>query len=235
MEFDRNIPQDSYEESELLKRRMIFLASPIVVTMLVLVAWYLVVGAANDGMPATEGQKQDFLSLIRRQERTFFEGWVTGDLSEFPAVYYNDPHDKPNGHRQDLVKTYRDEIDAILADTDSGPVGGRSGELAAQMADVLWRRQSDVQWQAAVATATAEGRNPTLSDMPDGNPPATTPQQSDWVEQPIFIVYAMIQGETHASVIYVLGDGDPTPQYHLDLTNVNGTWYVSKDWVTGNP
>jgi len=197
--------------------------------------WYAFAGKTEPGTPASAAQQQAFLSLIRQQERTFFVGWVTGDLSGFQAVYYNDPKYRPSGRFQDLIKANRDEIDAVLVSTHSGPVGARIGELAARMADVLSRRGSDVQWQAAVATATAEGRIPTLSDMPDGEPPAMTPQLSDWIEKQFFIKHATIQGETHASVIYVLDSPDSTLLFHLDLTNVGGQWYISKDWTTGNP
>ena len=110
----------------------------------------------------------------------------------------------------------------MLAGTEAGPVGARSGELAAKMSDILWRRNSDAEWQAAVATATAEGRPPRLSDMPDAEPPATTPQLSDWVEQPIFITHATVQRGNHASVVYVLSDPGSPLFFHLTLTNVNG-------------
>jgi hypothetical protein len=104
------------------------------------------------------------------------------------------------------------------------------------MAEILFRRGSSAAWATAVARATAEGRNPTLSDMPDGLPPSMPVQTSDWVEKDkIFIKHAVIRGENHASFVYVFDNPDSSLFYHMDVTRVDGRWYISKDWTTGNP
>ena len=72
--------------------------------------------------------------------RFFFEGWLTGDLSRFPEVCYNDPQNPPNNRFQGLIDGHRDELDAVLSKSPTGPIGARTGELAARMADTLWRK-----------------------------------------------------------------------------------------------
>lgn len=174
------------------------------------------------------------MSLIQRYDRIFFEGWVTGDLSQFPTLFYNDPQYPPNSTRQDLVNAHRAEIDSILVKNPSGPVGSRTGELASEMADVISRRTSDAAWKAAQAKARAEGRNPSPNDMPDGRPPVMTPQESDFVHNTFYITDAEIHGDVHAKVTYVIGDPNSTLFFNWELTKVNGQWYISKYWTSGN-
>ena len=219
-------------------RRRLLLSSQFVAVLIMVMALYSVVGAFS---PATEltvrasaEQQQEFLSLVHANERVFFDAWLTGDLSKFPEVYYNDPEYPPNDLHRALIKDNRAEIDATLSQARNGPIGAQTGELSAQMAEILWRRGSSAAWDVAVARATAEGRAPTLSDMPDGNPPVMPVQPSDWVEHQFFIKAAVIRGGNHASLVYVLDEADSTVLYHIDATNVDGRWYISKNWTTGH-
>ena len=65
----------------MLKKHTVLIGSPLIAAILVFAIWYIFVGVSDPGEPATAEQQQEFLLLIRKQERTFFEGWVTGDLS----------------------------------------------------------------------------------------------------------------------------------------------------------
>ena len=222
----------------MFSKRRVLIGSPIAFIAIVAIAWYIIVGAASPNAepitPATAEQKQEFLSLIQKYDRTFFEGWVTGDLSQFPTVFYNDPRYPPDSIHQDWVDAHRADIDVILAKDPSGPVGSSTGELASEMADVISRRGSDAAWNAAQTKARAEGRNPTLKDMPNGQPPVMTPQESDFVQNTFYITDAEIQGGVHAKVSYVIGDPDSPLFFNLELTKVNDQWYISKYWTTGN-
>jgi hypothetical protein len=205
--------------------------------VLAMAASIVLAGASGSdpGIPASAEQEQAFTSLIQRYRWVFFDGWVSGDLSQFPSVFCNDLAYPPNAFFRSLIADHRDEIDADLDATNSGPVGAPTGELAAQMADVITRRESQAQWSAAVATATAEGRAPTLQDMPDGQPPAYTPSGNEWMEKTIFTKEATIHGSNHATVVYVYDSPSSHLYFHLHLTKVAGAWYISDSWTTGNP
>ena len=220
-------------------KRNALLGSPIAIVAIVAIMWYMLAGASSPNAepttPATSEQKQAFMTLIQQYDRTFFEGWVTGDLSQFPTVFYNDPQYPPDPTYQKLVDAHRTDIDAILGKEPTGPVGSSTGELSSEMADVISRRASNAAWEVAQTTARAAGRNPTLKDMPNGEPPILTPQESDFVQNTFYITDAEIQGDTHAAVAYVIGDPNETLFYHFELTDVDGKWYISKYWMTGNP
>jgi hypothetical protein len=220
-------------------KRRILLSSPLVAVLIGATIWYAFAAASSPAaeptVAATAEQQQAFLSLVQLKRRVFFEGWLTGDLSKFPEVYYNDSQYPPNDHDQGLINDHRIEIDALFAESPTGPIGAPTGELSTNMAEVLWRRGSSAAWEAAEAKAKAEGRAPTLKDMPDGQPPVMPVQPSDWVEKQIFIKDAVVTGGDHASFIYLLDTPTSPLFYHIDATNVNGHWYISKDWTTGNP
>lgn len=214
------------------------LANPIM-----LVALFAVGGAfAGDGpvtpdsaagTPATQAQRQEFVVLIQRYRRVFFDGWVAGDLSAFPTVFYNDPVEDLSPHLREMIRVHRATVDAVLARATSGPVGARDGLLAAEMGEVLERRASDAEWQAAEAAAGAQGRTATLADVASGQPPIMTPRPSDWIEKQIFITGARVRGD-RASVTYVVDRGSSL-FFHLHLKQVGGQWYLTNGWVTGNP
>ncbi len=180
------------------------LAAAIIMALLAL-AFMNGSNAPDPGLPASPEQRHVFLTLIQQYQRVFFDGWMTGDLSNFPAVFYNDPAYPPNSLVKQLILRHREEIDADIASATAGPVGARTGELAAQMADVITRRQSSAFGASA------------------------------WIEKTIFIENATLQGERHATVVYVVDSPDSTLLFHLHLTNVDGTWYISDMWTTGNP
>jgi hypothetical protein len=220
-------------------KRQVLLSSRFIVVLIVVLALYAIVGAFSPAteltVPATGEQQQEFLTLVKTNDRVFFDAWATGDLSKLPEVYYNDPEYPSNDRQRDLINDNQAEIDAILALSRNGPIVAKTGELSAQMAEILWRRGSSAAWATAVARATAEGRAPTLSDMPDGQPPVMPVQPSDWVEKQIFIKDAVIRGGDHASFVYALDDADSPLLFHIVATNVDGRWYISKDWTTGHP
>lgn len=223
----------------MLTKRRVLLSGQFVAVLIVVMALYAVADAFSPAteltVPATIEQQQAFLALVQAQDRVFFDAWLTGDLSKFPEVYYNDPEYPPNNRYRDLINDHRAEIDAVLTQARNGPIGTQTGELSAQIAEILWRTGSSAAWEMAVARATAEGRAPTLSEMPDGQPPVMPVQPSDWVKNQFFIKDAVIRGEDHASFVYVIGDADSTLLCHIDAANVGGRWYISKDWTTGNP
>lgn len=219
-------------------KRQIRLSSQLVAVLIVVMTLYALVGAFSPAteptVRATSEQQQAFLALVQTKERVFFDAWLTGDLTKFPEVYYNDPEYPPNNRYRNLINGNQGEIDAILAQSHNGPIGAHTGELSAQIAEILWRRGSSAAWETAVARATAEGRSPTLSDMPDDNPPVMPVQPSDWVEHQFFIKDAVVRGGNHASFVSVLDEADSTVIYHIDATDVDGRWYISKDWTTGH-
>src|SRR6185437_2637705 len=170
----------------MVSKRRVLLCGQFVVVLIVVMALYAVAGAFSPAteltLPATVEQQHAFLALVQAQDRVFFDAWMTGDLSKLPEEYYNDPEYPPNNRYHDLISDHRAEIDAVLTQARNGPIGAETGELSAQMAEILWRRESSAAWETAVARATAEDRAPTLSDMPDGQPPVMPVQPSDWVE-----------------------------------------------------
>lgn len=167
-------------------KRMILFSSPLAVALIIGTLWYALAGASSPNaatpipaVPATDAQRQAFGSLVQNYRRTFFDGWLTGDLTKFPAVFYNDAASPPDARLQSLINQNRNQIDTALSNSRSGPVGATTGELAARMADVMWRRQSAAEWQTVQATAAAQGRAPTLKDMPGGQQPVVPVQASD--------------------------------------------------------
>ncbi|HET7034127.1 MAG TPA: hypothetical protein VFI42_00445 [Thermomicrobiaceae bacterium] len=206
--------------------------SRIILAALVAIGGVILVGAdraapggAAGGRPATEVEQQQVVTLIHRYERVFFDGWVSGDLSAFPTVFYNDADEHLSPHWRSVMAAHQPEVTAILRQSHTGPIGASDGLLSAEMSDVLARRASDARWQEAEAT---------LADVPGGQPPVITPRPGDWVDKQIFITEAVVFGD-RTIVTYVLDSPDSTLRFHLHLLQVGGQWYLTNYGVTGSP
>lgn len=220
------------------RKHYMLVGGPIAVGLITVVAILVLteaVGPANStptATPATAQQRQEFSDLIQRYWQVFFHGWTTGDLSQFPTVFFNDPSEHFNTHTQQELTRQGGTVATILAKRSLRPGEGRTGMLSAQMADVLDRRQSVQLWDAAQNKAASEGRQATLDDMPDGRIPVFAPE--NWVEKKVFLTQAFVNGD-HATAVYVFDNPDSPLLYHVDLIQVEGSWYVTNYWVTGNP
>lgn len=157
-------------------------------------------------VPATADQVNTFEGLIQRERRVVFDAANSGDVSLFPTIYYNDATVSLDPGYVALFTKHRQAVDAALARAQPGPKGAATGFLSYKMAYIIAMRE-----QPGVGTAT-----------------------QTWQEQPIFVQEASIQGD-HATVTYTFHPTKATYFYHVYFTQVNGQWYISNRWNTGQP
>lgn len=212
-----------------LNRTQQFRAAVVLVLTLAL-GWVVLVAAADatgptSGRAATPEEIAQLEAAYRRHERIYFDALVTGDVSLFPAVYYNDPEvPLPEGYLQSLDQAGA-AVDAALAHAMPGPDGASVGFLSAKVAEVLNIHR------ALDARAPGEDSYP------------VEPRTHDpWVDVPATLLNVKIDGDhATADIVYAtaeqlawLGD-QPIPliEHHV-FTRIDGQWYVSAAWTTGN-
>lgn len=179
--------------------------------------------------PATAEQKAELTSLLRREERAVFTSLVSGDLHEFPTIFYNDPSvPLSTGFKDAMTRVGPDAIAQAIATAANGPRGSGEGFLSARVALAIERQRQLAAWNEATAKAAAEGRRPSAADLPPGmSPPANPLSASEWVDVPFDIYDVMIQGD-HATAALAYGSRDQSEVVDTyTFTRVDGHWYIS--------
>ena len=198
--------------------KLVASAALLLVSLLFLRQADLSAADSPPAVPATSEQTAELTSLLRRQERAIFNSLTAGDLSDFPTIFYNDPT-VPLGDRfkSAISQVGAEAIDGTMARLTPGPVGDRTGFLAAQIAGGIERQHE-------------------LADMhADGSIPASPLSPSDWVDVPFDVFDASIQGD-HATAKLAYGSREQSEMIDLyTFTRVNGQWYVSGVRTTNNP
>ncbi len=220
-------------------RRRMFMA-PLPVCLAVLGGWIILVhpfasASSPSPAPASQAQIETFKALIQRYRRLLFDATVSGNGSQLVSVLYNDPSagelDKAPDCRS-VIDKYKLQIDAILSHAQIGPVGTGNGVLSCDIADVTNFEARVAAWSNAKATAAAQGRQATSADLPTGMLPAEPHNESQWHDMPVYVFNATLAGEDHATV--KVGYAPDTANFvNMMLTRVNGQWYISAIWSSG--
>lgn len=176
---------------------------------------------------ATEEQLKEFEELLRVDERVTFQALVTGDITEFPKIYYDDPTVTLNSDYHVAIEKAGDRIQSALTLLEPTSIGNGQGYLSARTAIIINRQDNLAAWEKAQAEAAAENRIATLADMPNGEMPYEPKFEDQWVDVP-FYVFDGKMWDDHATVKLTY---EPPASAALIstyvFTQVDGRWYIS--------
>jgi hypothetical protein len=186
-------------------------------------------GAATPqpGEPATDEQVKMFEDLLRQHERVMFDALVTGDVTRFATIYYNDPTVELNAEFHANLTRAGSRAPQAVARLEGGPKGHETGYLTAQVAGIINRQENVAAWEAAQAKAQAEGRQPSTDDMPNGAVPYEPKTADQWIDVPFYVYDVLVRGN-HATATLSYGPPeDADSAYIFHFTMVEDRWYIS--------
>lgn len=183
---------------------------------------------------------EHFRQLVQRYQTVYAHASVTGDVSEYPSVFYNDPTFDLKEYTPGcfpLIDDEKSETDAILSQFDSRPKGSDTGLLSCMIAEMVSYHRNVDAWQAEVDQAKAEGRNPSASNLDEGIVPMEPAQPEDAAQTaswdgPKHVIEAVYLDDSHVRFTYaeIPVEEDPGIVYHLLFTHVDGSWLISAIW-----
>jgi hypothetical protein len=224
------------------RRRLLILPVGIVAAIAIVVMVVSQPGGANEYSepiptmpPASAADAAAFEGLLHRYNRIQFDARVTGDSSLYPTVLYHDPDEEFYPEYDDLMHEHQYVVDAALANATGGPVGATTGFLSAQIAVHASNMMQANLWATVSATAAAEGRYPSISDLPDGVAPIEPVTPDQWVYQTITMHTPMSLGDRgEAKFTFGTSALDGTIM-RLTYIRVGGDWYISAIHWEGTP
>ncbi len=214
--------------------------------MLVVVASVLaIVTCARSGLPAPAilpgappAVQAELAALVRAENRILFDAIVSGDPSRYPTLYYYDPTVKMHPDYEHSLSLYGDEARATLATLSGGPIGAQDGYLTARIASLIYGERNTAAWEAAIATASAEGRQPSIDDLPEGFSPMERVTADRWIE-PGYHLFDVRASADRGSAKVAFGPPEAGGQVlSYQFARVDGRWYVSyseSSWSQGDP
>lgn len=176
---------------------------------------------------ADSDEAKMFEALLRKDERMLFEAMVNGDVSQFPTLYYNDPRVDLNDDFDAILERSGNRANGLIASLAAGPVGAENGYLTAQVAIILERQDNIEAWEAAQRKAAAEGREPTLADMPNGEIPYVKKTEDQWVDVPFYVFDVKIDGDQATAKLTYEPPETAAMVLTYSFTQVDGRWYIS--------
>ena len=190
-------------------------------------------------LPAASPPVQaELIALIRAENRILFDAIVSGDPSRYPTVYYNDPTVKMHPDYEYSLSLYGDEARATLATLSGGPIGAQDGYLTARIASLIYGDRNTAAWEAAIATAEAEGWQPSIDDLPEGFVPMERVTADRWIE-PDYHLFDVRASADRGSAKVAFGPPEAGGQVlTYQFVRVGGRWYVSyseSTWSQGEP
>lgn len=215
-------------------------AALAVVASIAVTALWLGGGSAHPAPlpPASPADHAELAALVRAEHRILFDAIVSGDPALFPTVYYNDPTVKLHPDYQYSLSLYGDEARATLAALSGGPIGAEDGYLTARIASLIYGERNTVAWEAVVATAAAEGRQPSIDDLPEGFSPMERVTADRWIE-PDYHLFDVRASADRGSAKAAFGPPEVGGQVLVyEFARVDGRWYVSyseSSWSQGEP
>lgn len=224
------------------RRRLLILPVGIVAAIAIVVLVALQPGPADEHSepvptmpPASAGDATAFEDLFRRYERIQFDARVTGDSSLYPTIFYNDPDEELYPEYDDLMREYQHVVDAALASATGGPVGATTGFLSAQIAVHASNMMQANLWADVSATAAAEGRYPSISDLPTGVAPIEPVTPGQWVNQSITMHYPVAMDD-RGEAMFTSGTTELEGSIvRLTYIRIDGEWYISAIHWEGTP
>jgi hypothetical protein len=184
---------------------------------------------------ATGDQEHALVAVFRRFERIMFDAMVTGDASEFPTVFYNDPTVTLSSEYVSLQTKHRPAVDAILEEARGrGPIGAQEGYLSAKIAEIVEYNEHANAWEEAKALALREQRRPTIQDLPNGMQPIERKLADQWVDVEVYIHDPLIQGEQALATFSFGTDKREGTLLHMTFTRIEGQWYVTSSRSEGD-
>lgn len=188
--------------------------------------------------PAPVDVQDELVALVRAENRILFDAIVSGDPSRYPTVYYNDPAVKMHPDYEDSLSLYGDEARATLATLSDGPIGAQDGYLTARIASLISGERNTAAWEAAIATAAAEDRQPSIDDLPDGYSPMERVTADRWIEPDYHLFDVRASGDRGSAKV-AFGPPEAGGQVlTYQFIRVDGRWYVSyseSTWSQGDP
>lgn len=180
----------------------------------------------SPGTPASIEQVAMFEDLLRLDERISFDAMVTGDLSRFATIYYNDP-------TVSLNPEYRSQIDRagsvatdIVASLSDGPKGSNTGYLTARVAGAVLYRDNVSAWQTVLERAADEGRQPSIADMPNNEVPYEPKMADQWVDVPFYVYDVFVNGDRATATLSYAAPEDADSAYIYHFIQVDGRWLI---------
>ena len=178
--------------------------------------------------------------LIQRYQRVHAQASVTGDVSKYPSVFYNDPAFDLAEYTPGcfpLVEDENTETQEILTEIAPDQVGGQPGMLSCMIAEMVSYHRNVSAWAAEVARAEAEERAPSPGNLDGGVTPMEAARHADadavasW-EGPRHIIEAVYLDASHIRFAYAEAPLEETPEviFNFLITSVNGDWSISAMW-----
>ena len=212
----------------------------LVVAGIAVTALWLRAGSAQPAPlpPASPADHAELATLVRAEQRILFDAIVSGDPALFPTVYYNDPTVKMHPDYLYSLRLYGDEARATLATLAGGPIGAEDGYLTARIASLIYGERYTAAWEAVVATTAAEGRQPSIDDLPEGFVPMERVTADRWIE-PEYHLFDVRASAGRGSAKVAFGPPEAGGQVvAYEFARVDGRWYVSyseSSWSQGDP
>lgn len=180
---------------------------------------------------------EQFRQLIRQYHEVRTHAVLTGDVTEYPDIFYNDPAFDLRQYTPGcfpLIYVERSETNAILKQMDNRPVGSKNGLLSCMIAEMIDYHRNANAWEIEVKQAEAEGRNPSIANLENGLVPINRARKAtDW-SGPKYAIEAIYLDDTHVRFTYAAAPIEELPDvvYHLIFTNVRGRWLLSAEWTS---
>ncbi len=167
-----------------------------------------------------------------------FEALVTGDYSQYSAIYHNDPAIDMHPDYLQVLSLHGDEARAIVSTLEGDVNGATTGYLTARIASLISYQENVAAWETAQARAAVEGQMPSVLDLPEGTAPMERKTLDQWIE-PDYQLFDVKVGNDHASAKMAFGPPEAGGQIlAYEFTRVNGQWYISymeSLWSQGDP
>lgn len=179
------------------------------------------------GKPATREQVAMFEDLLRRDERITFDAMVTGDLSRFATIYYNDSSVELNVEYRAQIERVGQVATSAVAVLPDGPKGSGAGYLTARVAGAMLYRDNVAAWQTALERASAEGRQPSIADMPNGEVPYEPKTADQWIDVPFYVYDVFVDGNRATATLSYAPPEDADSAYIYRFIQIDGRWFIT--------